>query len=259
MSFVIPNGIWPSLITPFLDSKELDLSSFELHVARLDLENISGFLVAGSVGEGSLLSCDECAQLIKIVRKISKKPILLGIVGFNFDHISSKLDLDCDAFLAVPPIYFKPPQQDIVKYFNMIAKYNNLLVYNNPSRVGVRIADQTYEQLYDSPNIIGVKECDDDRFIDLAKRFPKWSWFSGNDDAFPLLHQEYKSSGLISTMANLFPNMAHQIFQYDNSCCAEWLENCKVFFSKPNPIVFKERMFELGLIKSPVFRAPFNL
>ena len=252
---MLEKGICISLITPFLEDLSLDLEGFEKLIRHLDKKDVSSFLIGGSVGEGPLLTNSELKSLIETARKVTKKPLILGVISFNYESIETRLDLDADAVLAVPPIYFKPDEENIFDYFNKIASKKKLIVYNNPGRVGVSISESLYQRLYNEvPNIIGVKECDDKVHRNLSKKMNKWIWFTGNDDLWPNLLEDNFKDGVITTMGNVFADEAIDLYKTGKNKAA-WLEKCALFYSKPNPKMFKQELTKLGFIKG-FFRAP---
>lgn len=243
---------WISLITPFNEDKSLDIASLEKYLTFITKYDFDGFLIAGSVGEGFLLSIEEIKTYIKIFRTISKKPIMLGAIDFNFERLNEKLKLDADYFLTTPPIYFKPHQEAIIKHFKSFAKLNKkIFLYNNPSRVSASITNEIYEAIYEENYIIGVKECDDANFAQRTKNFPKWEWLTGNDDFF--IKDEFinNGNGIISTIGNIIPDIFEQN-KLDN-----WEEFCNIAYAIPNPVAVKIILAKWGLIK-PFFRAPFE-
>lgn len=263
----INRGIWLSLITPFDQGGKLDLAAAEKYVSLIDQYDFAGLLLGGSVGEGLLVNPDELASYIKITRAISKKPVMICIADFNYERACAKFDLDYDYLLITPCIYFKPHANAVVDYFKMIAKQvaRPILLYNNPSRVGVNITNEIYAQVYDIENIIGMKECQDAQFEEFSNKYKRWQWFSGNDDAFlnEFFTKNENSAGLISTLANIAPKIALDIWQdmHDIENIQKWQRKWQKMvqgaYSIPNPQAVKIMLSEWGIIQ-PYFRAQFQ-
>ena len=245
--------IWVSLVTPFDKSLKVDYQAIRKYVAFLDKYDFAGFLLAGSVGEGLLLDPQEIADYIKIIREISNKQIMVGIIDFNYINAQKKMNLDADILLVTPAIYFKPSKAAVVEYLKKIAHTTNkkVMLYNNPGRVCVALDFKQYDELYSIENIVGVKECDDSIALEMISKYPKWEVFTGNDN---FLVNE-KIVGAVSTLANIVPSLSLNLSGNENF--VKWNTLCDMAYSLPNPIAVKLVLQELGLMESH-FRAQFG-
>ena len=92
-----------------------------------------------------------------------------------------------DGFLCICPFYIKPSQNQIYEHFKTIsdATKRNIILYNNPGRVGTSIDFSLLKKLSSKKNIFAVKECTSDLSLfstwrtTLKKDF---AFLSGNDD-----------------------------------------------------------------------------
>lgn len=260
-------GIWQSLITPFDEQKKIDLVAAERYIKMLEQHDFKGYLIGGSVGEGMLLSDAELADYIKLVRKISSKPIMMCVAAFNFLQIEKRLDLDYDYLCATPCIYFKPHANATIEYFKTLAARSRgpIVLYNNPSRVGCAITEHVYDQLAGVENIIGMKECDDMQFEKLSNKHTHWQWLTGNDDYMcnPFFINNYNSAGVITTLGNIAPDVILNLWKHLHDQNArqvyieKWADMCRKAYSIPNPQVVKIVLAKWGVIK-PYFRAQFD-
>jgi 4-hydroxy-tetrahydrodipicolinate synthase len=258
----ITKGVWCSLITPFKENLEVDWNAAREYVARLNQYNFAGFLVGGSVGEGLLLSVQEVQKYVDLVRAISTKPIMVGVIDFNFERASLKCKIDADSILATTCIYFKQHAQATIEYFKAISKAigkKDLVLYNNSGRVGVNLNHDIYSSLYEIENIVGVKECDSDKFDEYSNKFTNWGWFTGNDDYLvDKFFLNGPASGIISTICSIAPQLAIDCWENKNEDqCEEWLKLCNHAYSIPNPLAVKQMLAKWGIIK-PFVRAQFN-
>ena len=64
----------------------------------------------------------------------------------------------------VTPYYNKPPQRAIVEHFRTIARASDkpIVVYNIPARVVINIEPETIAELAAIPNVVAVKQANDD-------------------------------------------------------------------------------------------------
>ncbi|MFN5135314.1 MAG: dihydrodipicolinate synthase family protein, partial [Chitinophagaceae bacterium] len=75
------NGIFPALTTKFTATDELDLPLFEKNLnAQLDA-GVNGIILGGTLGEASVLTVEEKAQLVKfaVEKTNGKVPVILNI------------------------------------------------------------------------------------------------------------------------------------------------------------------------------------
>lgn len=256
-------GIWISLLTPFDAEGNLDLSKIEGYIKFVDKPGIDGFLVGGSVGEGLLLSAKECDEYIKEARKFTNKPIISCIAAPSLLHALEKIHIDADAFLLTPPIYFRPSEDGIFEYIEKICHHSNkpVLLYNNPSRVGCAFSWALYERLAGLDKIIGVKECcPPASWLPAKKNIPHWSWLAGDDpNFFEFLING--AVGLISTLANLIPESAHSLLNFQDKNfehkSKNWVKKANILAKFPNPILTKALLSQKGIMKN-LFRAPLS-
>jgi len=241
--------VWLSVVTPFNEDKTLNIFGIKKYIEFLDQYNFEGFLIGGSVGEGLLLSYHELALYFDIIRSISNKKIIIGAIEFNYPNLEQRLNLDADYFLVTPPIYFKPHPLAIIEYIKRVASSGKkIILYNNPSRVGVAFNEDIYLQLYEIQNIVGVKECDDKLILQGKSKFPRWEWLTGND---PMFDDVDYIDGVISTLGNI---TSSSIAKLDKE---KWQKLCAYAYSLPNPIAIKLVFQELGLFQAH-FRAAFD-
>ena len=164
-----------------------------------------------------------------------------------------------DALLTVTPYYNKASQTGLVRHFSAIADAVDIpvILYNVPSRTGVKCTAQTYQKLAPHPNIAGVKEASDD--FDLIQDtfnlcpadFTVWSGNDGSTTAIMALG----GKGVISVAANIVPRELHELTQL---CLADRFREAgqlqlrlnaliRALFCEVNPIPVKAAMARLGL------------
>lgn len=260
-------GVWLSLITPFDSDNKFDAIAAQKYIQLQNRYNFAGFLIGGTVGEGILLSNDELAKYIAIVRQISKKPIMLCIAAFSYNQAIERLELDHDYLCITAPIYFKPQEEAVIKYFKMILKAasKKIMLYNNPIRVCLNLDESVYEALYNEQKVFAVKECNSDQFNTVSNKYPNWLWMTGEDSfaANSFFLNNYNACGIVSTLANIAPDLAINLWQNKKDTqlreqyAKKWAELCSYAYSLPNPQAIKLTLADWGIIK-PYFRAPFS-
>ncbi len=219
-------------------------------------------VVAGTTGEASTMTDDEHVEAIRFtVEHVNKRvPVIAGTgsndTGYAIELSKAAERVGADAILLVTPYYNKTSQRGLVAHFTAVADAVNIpiILYNVPSRTGVKISLDTYIQLAKHPNIVATKEASGD-FSLIAEIAAKTDLdiYSGNDDqVLPLLALGGK--GVISVSAHVIPQQKHDMVKlFMEGKTAEALEIQKKYldlenamFIDVNPIPVKEAMNLLG-------------
>ncbi len=154
-----------AMVTPFDAEGRLDLRAAGA-VARWLTENgTEALVVAGTTGEGAVLSDDEKRDLWRAVVEAVSVPVIAG-TGTNDTRHSMELTRAADeagvaAVLAVTPYYNRPSQSGIEAHFRAVAGVTSLpvLLYDIPARTGRKLSLQTMLRLArEVPNVVGVKD-----------------------------------------------------------------------------------------------------
>lgn len=134
-------GSYVALITPMLDSGEIDYPALEKLVDFHIEQGTHGIVAVGTTGESATLPFDEHVEVVrKTVKMVNKRiPVIAG-AGANSTaeaiFLSEQMAaLDVDGFLSVVPYYNKPQQKGIIAHFNAIADATDLpvILYNVPA------------------------------------------------------------------------------------------------------------------------------
>ncbi len=179
------SGYIAAIVTPFSDGK-VDIESFKKYLSFLADSKISGVVVCGSTGESLSLSMQEKIELIKAAHRVigGKIKLFAGVIDaatHNCLDFIKKTEEIVDGFLCICPFYIKPSQNQIYEHFKTIsdATKRNIILYNNPGRVGTSIDFSTLKKLSSQKNIFAVKECT----FDLSL-FSTWRTTLKKDFAF---------------------------------------------------------------------------
>ena len=215
-------GSAAALITPFTpDGKRVDFAFYE---SLLDFQLKNGtdaLVIAGTTGEAPTLTPDEKRELFSLaVRRCQNRcPVIAGTGSNNTEDAVRKSNAaekeGVDGLLIVAPFYNKCTQDGLIKHFTYIADRVSapIVVYNVPSRTGVRIRPETYAALAEHPRIAGIKEADPDVAAaakTIALVGENCAVYSGNDDlTLPLMALGAK--GVISVTANVAPAASHEL------------------------------------------------
>lgn len=214
-------GVIPALITPFDQDENIDYKRLDKIIDFLLSSGVDGLYVAGSTGEGFLMTDEERKELANfVVDKVKKKVPVIVHVG----AISTKRSIDlavhaqkigADAISSVPPFYWRFDEEHIVQYYRDISNACSLpmIVYNVPL-VGLMSID-LIKKLANIEGVIGIKYTSTDHFeIRKIKEAIGHDFlvFSGSDEmaVSGLLHG---SDGLIGSFYSMIPDIFLEIKQ----------------------------------------------
>lgn len=264
MKKTVFTGSAVAIVTPF-GGGAVDYAAFERLVNwQLD-RGTDAIVVCGTTGEAATMSYDERTRLIDLcVRSVDGRVPVIAGSGTNSTASSVALSraaqsAGVDALLTVTPYYNKASQTGLVRHFSAIADAVDIpvILYNVPSRTGVKCTAQTYQKLAAHPNIAGVKEASDDFDLiqDTFNLCPAdFSVWSGNDGSTTAI-MALGGKGVISVAANIVPRELHELTQL---CLADRFREAgqlqlrlnaliRALFCEVNPIPVKAAMAQLGL------------
>jgi len=255
-----------AMITPFDEEGKLDLDG-AAKLARFLLDQGNDSLVlAGSTGEGSVLSDAEKVDLWKAVAEAVTCPVIANAgtndTAHSLELVKRAEQVGVEGILAVTPYYVRPSQAGIEAHFRRIAEVTKLpiIIYDIPVRTGRKIANSTLLSLAHSvSNIVGVKDAAGDVAASarlLAEAPPEFELYSGDDSlTLPLL--SVGGVGVIGVAthwaAPLFSRMIEAYFagRFDEAIAFNRLLMESYAFETseeaPNPLPAKAVMRVLGL------------
>lgn len=256
-------GSGVAIITPFTT----DTVDYPALRRLLDFQLAGGtdaIIVCGTTGEAATMSYIERMRTIEtVVRHVDGRlPVIAG-TGSNNTETAITLSRDAalagvDGLLVVTPYYNKATQRGLVRHYTAIADAvaKPLIVYNVPSRTGVKCAAETYAALAEHPGIVGVKEASGDLALVQKTRelCPEdFSIWSGNDnETAPIMLLGGK--GVISVAANVAPRQMHELtaaclagdFVSAGAMQLRLRRLCEALFWEVNPIPVKTALAMMG-------------
>ncbi len=200
-----------AMVTPFDEAGDLDLDA-SAALARWLVDNGSdGLVVAGTTGEGPVLSDEEKLDLWRAVAEAVTVPVIAN-TGTNDTRHSVALTAQAkgtgvDAVLVVTPYYNRPSQEGLFDHFRAVAGATDLpvLLYDIPVRSGRRIATTTMLRLAEAAkNVVAVKDATGDPAASakLAARAPASFEVYSGDDALTLPLLAVGAVGVVSVASH---------------------------------------------------------
>lgn len=266
-------GTATALITPMNDDLSIDLDSLGSMLDYQIASGIDAVLILGTTGENCTLTDRErCAIICYAAERIGGRiPLIVG-VGSNDTRRTSELSKyassnGADALLVVTPYYNKTSDDGLIRHFTAVSEASSvpIMLYNIPSRTGMKISLGEYEKLSEIDNIVGVKEASGD-IAAVAELIAcvgdRMKIYSGNDtDIVPIM--ALGGVGVFSVLSNIMPREVAKICEYmlaDETKKASELSLrlmplTKALFSEVNPIPIKEACSMMGM-SSAAIRPP---
>ena len=200
-----------AMVTPFDESGGLDLDGAAALARHLVDNGSDGLVVAGTTGEGPVLSDQEKIDLWRAVAGAVSVPVVAGTGTNDTAHSIALTEAargtGVQGVLVVTPYYNRPSQAGLAAHFRAVAGATDLpvLLYDIPVRAGRRIATDLLIELGNTVgNIVGVKDSTGDPASAarvVAETPDRFELYSG-DDALTLPLMAVGGVGIVSVAAH---------------------------------------------------------
>lgn len=216
-------GIFSALLVSFNEDGSINEQGLRQIIRyNIDKMKIDGLYVGGSTGENFMLSTEEKKAIFRIAKDEAKDQIALiaqvGSVNLKEAVELGKYatELGYDSLSAVTPFYYKFSFPEIKNFYETIIREtgNKMIVYSIPFLTGVNIGVSQFAELFENPNIIGVKFTAGDFYLleRLRKAFPTHLIYAGFDEMM-LPAAVLGVDGAIGSTFNVNGIRARQIFE----------------------------------------------
>lgn len=217
-------GVFPVLITPMFDEKEINWEGFRNNIEHFINEGVTGIAINGSTGEFVSLSKEERFKAVEIAVEQVKGRITL-IVGTAAETTADAIEYTqqaekagADAALLINSYYAHPKEHEIYEHFKAVAESVEfpVMIYNNPFTSGVNISVDTILKVgKDVVNITHVKESSGEirNVRDISRQGEGFiKTFCGADD-LALESFLVGAVGWISVAGNIAPRLAMDLYE----------------------------------------------
>ncbi len=215
-------GVMPAVTTKFTEDDRLDHAEMERCFALQMEAGCDGLIVAGSLGEGPMLTHDEKLEVFTTARKVAgKAPVLLTINeaatrdGAALARRAAKAG--ADGLMVVPsPIYHTNPQETVAT-LKAVAAAGGLpvMIYSNRLAYRVDVTVDVMAELASDDLFVAVKESSDDirRSTEIVNAFgDRFDLFTGVDNlAFEAL--SVGAIGWVAGLVTAFPRETVAIYR----------------------------------------------
>ena len=157
-------GVFPALTTPFNAEGNPDLALYGKNLQAQVEAGIDGIVLAGSLGEASVLSLPEKEKLVKFSLENCDLPVVLTIAeGATAEAVQqAKLAAawGVHGLMLLPPMRYKSDHRETVAYFKTVGEATELpvMLYNNPIDYRIEVTLDMLEELLPWTNINAIKE-----------------------------------------------------------------------------------------------------
>jgi len=234
------NGTGVAIVTPFNKANNVDYPALERLLKHIINGGVDFIVAMGTTSEAvTLTELEKKEVLAHVIRIVNNQiPIVLGIGGNNTHKVIETLnttDLDnISGILSVAPYYNKPNQSGLYEHFSAIAKNcpKPIILYNVPGRTNSNISAETTIKLADEfDNIVAIKEASGDfnQIMEIIKNKPPHFNLLSGDDALTLPMISIGTKGVISVVANAFPQEFSDMVRF--ALQGEFIKANKIHYS----------------------------
>jgi N-acetylneuraminate lyase len=212
-------GIYPAVITPFRDSKSIDLHALASLVDRLLTAGMNGVYVGGNTGEWYLQSLDERRAAARCAVEAARgKGRVLVHVGCNTTEDALELaryaeKIGADGISSLPPYIARCTGREIVNYYERLSSATGLpcFIYHFPTLTGAVPLDA----LADLQGIRGVKFTDKNLYELglLAERAPQGFLVFNGHDQILLPGLLMGARGGVGSFYNVYPELFVSLYR----------------------------------------------
>ena len=209
-------GVLVVLVTPLCEDETVDEDALRELVRRALSGGVHGVVVLGSAGEFAALA-DEARQraIATAVDEVGGRvPVVVGTGEPGTRRAVSATQTACrlgaDAALVVPPYYYRPTRDAILRYYCTVASEGGLpvLVYNIPFFTKVTLDLDLVQRLAEQPGIVGIKDSSGNlrnfQRLTSTVKSERFSVVTGSDGML-FAQTVAGGDGCISPGANLVP------------------------------------------------------
>ena len=218
-------GVVPPMISPLSASGDPDESAIRALVEHLLEGGCSGLFVLGGCGEGSWLTSNHRAVVVRAtVRAVAARaPVLVGIMlpatGPATDAARQAADEGADALVVGSPYYYPVDSAIQQRHVEAILKVISLpvLLYNIPQCTHHTLSPGTVAQLARDERVLGIKDSAGNfeafqQFLAVKQARPTFRVLQG-DESLAAASLLQGADGLVPGMSNFVPRLFVSLHQ----------------------------------------------
>ena len=160
------HGVFPYVVSPILESGEVDAETLARLCDDLIKAGVHGLTPLGSTGEFAYLTWAQRRRIVEIVLEAAKGrvPVVAGVASTTIiDAVSQAREFErmgCNGILAILEAYFPLSDEGVFAYFKAIAESVALpiVLYTNPNFQRSDLSLPVIDRLSRIPNIGYIKD-----------------------------------------------------------------------------------------------------
>lgn len=202
------------LITPFDDSKNIDLNELKKLIKDIDNKGNNGFILGSDIAEYDYLKEDEFIDLIKLANDCSENKIYINAFENNIDIINKINDYKLEGIIL--------NINNLVNLENIIKKYQNNKFILSVNKNNI---DQIMDKITNNKNVIGLVISELEIIDIVKKKYPFLRvYYKGDKNILGALKRDV--FGVISTISNIYINDIKELIEdYKNNIENDILDN----------------------------------
>ena len=215
-------GVFPAVTTKFHEDDTLDHAEMERCFGLQMDAGCDGLIVAGSLGEGPMLSDEEKLAVMKTAQGAAGgKPVLMTVnaAGTREACASAKMAAaaGADGLMVVPSMVYHADHAETLSTLRAVAEAGDLpiIIYSNRVAYRVDVTVGMMEELAGDNRFVAVKESSDDirRSTEIINRLGnRYDLFTGVDNlAFEAL--AVGAVGWVAGLVTAFPRETVAIYR----------------------------------------------
>ncbi len=158
--------LFTAMVTPYDQRLAVDYGRAAELAVRLVEDGSEGLVVAGSTGEGPVLTTEEKLRLFRtVVEAVGEQATVIASTGGNWTAATVALtrqaaEVGVHGIMAVAPYYNKPSQEGLYRHFAEVGEASRLplMLYNVPGRTSVNLLPATVARICRLGHVRWVKE-----------------------------------------------------------------------------------------------------
>ena len=215
-------GVIPAVTTKFDQNDQLDLLEMKRCFDAMMDAGCDGLIVAGSLGEGSMLSAQEKIDVLKLAKAASKQQPTLMTINEAATRDACELAEQAarngaDGLMVVPSPIYHTDTLETATALRAVAEAADLpvMIYSNPVAYRVDVTPKLMKTLADDARFVAIKESSNDirRTTDIINELgDRYNVLTGVDN----LAFEALSVGAVGWVAGLvvaFPQETVAIYR----------------------------------------------
>ncbi|WP_126661580.1 dihydrodipicolinate synthase family protein [Haloterrigena salifodinae] len=220
------HGVVPPTITAFHEDESVDYETTAEHARFVVDRDVHGVFPLGTNGEFPLLTGEERQGVVEaVVDEVGGEvPVIAGVGAPStyetITHAEHAESVGADGIVVVTPYYYPVDHEAALTHYRRVAEAVSLpvYVYHIPSKTGNELALETLDELAEIDNLAGVKDSSKNVpwLAQAIDAHPDLTFLAGSDSLL-FTGLEIGCSGLVSAVANVFPELVVDVYEaYDD-------------------------------------------